>query len=128
MTTDQTVYEAVGGDQFFVELVERFYAGVAQDNSFLAMYPNPDDLTDAKKHLAQFLIQYWGGPTTYSEGRGHPRLRVRHVPFTIGQAERDTWITHMDAALDAASGLDPEIATRLREYFAMAADHLINDG
>lgn len=128
MTAEQTVYEAVGGEQFFVDLAERFYDGVQADTALLAMYPNPNDLTDAKKHLAQFLIQYWGGPTTYSDLRGHPRLRMRHMPFTIGQAERDAWMTHMEAAVSSAEGLDPAIADRLREYFAMAADHLINAG
>lgn len=126
MTSPSTVYEAVGGESFFVELTERFYAGVAADESLLAMYPNPDDLTSAKLHLAQFLIQYWGGPTTYSDTRGHPRLRMRHMPFAIGPAERDAWLRHMKLAVDAADGLDEELSTRLMDYFTMAADHLIN--
>lgn len=126
MSEAQTVYDAVGGDQFFHTLAERFYEGVATDPPLLALYPNPQDLTDATVHLAQFLIQYWGGPMTYSEQRGHPRLRMRHHPFVIGQAERDAWVRHMSAALDRAEGLDPQIDTRMREYFAMAADHLIN--
>lgn len=126
MTSQQTVYEAVGGDTFFEQLVERFYAGVAADAELLAMYPKPDDLTDAKRHLAQFLIQYWGGPTTYSDQRGHPRLRMRHMPFTIGQAERDAWLRHMMAALDGAEDMDPVIAQQMQAYFVNAADHLIN--
>ncbi|MEM7272867.1 MAG: globin [Actinomycetota bacterium] len=122
----QTVYEAVGGDPFFETLAERFYEGVATDPELLALYPTPDDLSDATRHLAQFLIQYWGGPTTYSDQRGHPRLRMRHHPFVIGQAARDGWVRHMSAALDRAEGLDPEIEARMREYFDMAATHLIN--
>ncbi len=128
MSAQQTIYEAVGGEPFFVGLAERFYAGVAEDPELLAMYPQPDDLTDAKKHLARFLMQYWGGPTTYSEERGHPRLRMRHMPFTIGQAERDAWMRHMTAAVESAEDLHPEIAERFMEYFANAADHLINSG
>ncbi len=126
MTSSQTVYEAVGGEPFFHALAERFYAGVAADAELLAMYPQPDDLTDAKKHLAQFLVQYWGGPTTYSDHRGHPRLRMRHMPFTIGPAERDAWLRHMAAAVDGADDLDPTIEKQLLDYFAMAAEHLVN--
>lgn len=128
MSSSQTVYEAVGGDAFFEGLAERFYAGVAADAELLAMYPNPDDLTDAKKHLAQFLVQYWGGPTTYSDNRGHPRLRMRHMPFTIGTTERDAWLRHMTAAVASAEDLDPEIEKQLLDYFAMAAEHLLNAG
>ncbi len=126
MDTAETVYEAVGGEPFFNELVERFYAGVAADPELLAMYPKPDDLADAKKHLAQFLVQYWGGPTTYSDSRGHPRLRMRHMPFRIGPAERDAWLRHMTAAVAGAVDLDRAIAGRLLDYFDMAAQHLVN--
>ncbi|MGH1489513.1 MAG: globin [Acidimicrobiales bacterium] len=126
MSSEQTVYELVGGETFFAELAERFYAGVSADAELLSMYPQPDDLTDAKKHLAQFLVQYWGGPTTYSDQRGHPRLRMRHGPFTIGVAERDAWLRHMSAAVASAEGLDPAIAQRLMDYFTMAAEHLLN--
>ncbi len=126
MSSEQSVYDAVGGDAFFEALVERFYAGVADDPELLALYPRPDDLTDAKAHLAQFLIQYWGGPTTYSDTRGHPRLRMRHGPFVIGEPERDAWLRHMGAAVASAEGLDQELATRLMDYFTMAANHMIN--
>ena len=78
-----------------------------------------------ERHLALFLGQYWGGPTTYSDQRGHPRLRMRHAPFTVGRAERDAWYGHMAEAV-ATSGAPPEIADRLLEYFAMAADHMVN--
>ncbi len=123
-----TVYEAVGGAPFFEGLADRFYTGVAADPELLAMYPDPEDLTDAKRHLALFLMQYWGGPTTYSDDRGHPRLRMRHMPFRIGQAERDAWMRHMTAAVTASPDLDPELERRFMDYFSMAADHLINAG
>ena len=126
MSEQVTVYEAVGGEPFFFALAQRFYDGVAGDPDLLALYPTPDDLGDAITHLAQFLVQYWGGPTTYSDHRGHPRLRMRHLPFTIGPAERDAWLRHMAAAVDSADGLDPAIAARFMDYFTMAADHLVN--
>ncbi len=126
MSSSETVYDAVGGEAYFESLAERFYAGVASDPDLLAMYPKPDDLTDAKKHLAQFLVQYWGGPTTYSDHRGHPRLRMRHMPFTIGPTERDAWLRHMAAAVESSDGLDPSIAKQLMDYFTMAAEHLLN--
>lgn len=121
-----TVYEAVGGDRFFEELVDRFYAGVADDPLLLPLYPEQDDLSGAKERLALFLIQYWGGPTTYSDARGHPRLRMRHAPYLIGQAERDAWMARMTEAVEEADGLHPELVTRFLDYFNMAADHLIN--
>lgn len=120
---DISVYEAVGGMPFFVALVDRFYARVAKDIMLRPLYP--DDLGPPAEHLALFLAQYWGGPTTYSEGRGHPRLRMRHAPFVIGQRERDHWMAAMLAALDEAE-LAPELHQRLVDYFTMAADHLIN--
>ncbi|MEM9562875.1 MAG: globin [Actinomycetota bacterium] len=121
-----TIYEAVGGHRFFEELVDRFYAGVADDPILLPLYPEQEDLTGAKERLTLFLCQYWGGPTTYSDTRGHPRLRMRHHPFTIGTAERDAWLAHMTVAVDEAEDLHPEVAARFHQYFAMAADHLIN--
>ena len=121
-----TVYDAVGGHRFFEELVDRFYAGVADDPILLPLYPEQDDLTGAKERLTLFLVQYWGGPTTYSDTRGHPRLRMRHFPFTIGVAERDAWLTRMDEALAGADDLDPELVQRFHDYFAMAAEHLVN--
>ncbi len=123
---EMTVYEAVGGDPFFVALVDRFYAGVADDPVLLPLYPEQDDLTGAKERLALFLIQYWGGPTTYSDTRGHPRLRMRHAPYVIGQAERDAWMARMTEAIEGADELHPELAARFLEYFTMAADHLVN--
>ena len=121
------VHDAVGGGPFFAELVERFYEGVAGDPLLRPMYP--EDLTASKAHLALFLQQYWGGPGTYSEERGHPRLRLRHAPFVIGEAERDAWLRHMLAALDAlvaAHGTPPELEGRIRSHLVDAADFLVN--
>jgi hemoglobin len=123
-TPAASLYALVGGDQWFVDLVDRFYAGVEGDPLLRPLYP--DDLTDAKAHLTGFLVQYWGGPSTYSEARGHPRLRMRHVNFAIGVDQRDAWVRHMMAAVRAA-GLAPEVETAVVDYFEMAATHLIND-
>jgi hemoglobin len=124
---ERNVHDAVGGEGFFVDLVERFYQRVASDLLLRPLYP--DDLTDSKRHMALFLQQYWGGPGTYSEERGHPRLRQRHMPFVISEAERDAWFAHMTAALDAVvveRGIDPEIEAQMIDYFAHAADFLVN--
>ncbi|HEY1118959.1 MAG TPA: globin [Acidimicrobiales bacterium] len=122
-----SVHQAVGGDEFFVELVERFYAGVAEDPVMRPMYP--DDLTEPKRHLAGFLIQFWGGSQAYSEERGHPRLRMRHVPFRIGPAERDAWFRHMVGALNSLveeRDILPEAETAMRDYFQMSAEAMRN--
>ena len=119
----QTAFERWGGDAFFTDLVERFYDGVVADPVLRPLYP--DDLTDSKAHLAQFLMQYWGGPRRYSEERGHPRLRMRHAPFAIGTRESDAWLRHMTAAVHAA-GLPPADESELLDYLAMAARSLIN--
>lgn len=124
---DRSVHDAVGGEGFFVELVERFYRRVASDLLLRPLYP--DDLTGSKRHLALFLQQYWGGPGTYSEERGHPRLRQRHMPFVIGEPERDAWFGHMSAALDAVvvdRGIDPAIEAQMLAYFHDTADFLVN--
>ena len=101
MTDEISLYEAAGGMPFFESLVDRFYAGVATDPVLLAIYPDPDDLTNARRRLTLFLAQYWGGPRTYDAERGHPRLRMRHAPFAIGPAERDAWLAHMGEAITA---------------------------
>ena len=122
-----TLSERVGGEPFFVDLVNRFYLGVAGDPLLRPMYP--DDLNESSRHLALFLLQYWGGPGTYSEERGHPRLRMRHVPFVIGPAERDAWLRHMLGALlelEASSRITTADALEFREYLEMAANSLIN--
>jgi hemoglobin len=124
---EQSVHDAVGGAAFFDALVERFYRGVASDVLLRPLYP--DDLTSSRRHLALFLVQYWGGPTTYDEERGHPRLRMRHAPFVITEAERDAWLRHMDDALGAVAaerGVDAALVARLRAYFVEAADFLVN--
>jgi hemoglobin len=121
------LYDAVGGQPFFDELIERFYRGVESDPVLRPLYP--DDLTGPKRHLALFLGQYWGGPTTYSDERGHPRLRMRHAPFVIREAERDAWLRHMAAALDSLvveRDVHPAIEARMLDYFGMAADGMIN--
>jgi hemoglobin len=119
------VYEAAGGMPFFESLVDRFYEGVAADPVLLRLYPDPDDLTDARHRLALFLAQYWGGPSTYHEERGHPRLRMRHAPFAIGPEERDHWLAHMRAALDALAPA-PEVREKFDEYLTFAAESMRN--
>jgi hemoglobin len=121
-----TLYEAVGGSPFFAALVDRFYEGVEHDPVLLALYPDRSDLVGARRRLTTFLVQYWGGPTTYNDERGHPRLRMRHLPFHIGPAERDLWLGHMRAAIDAVTD-DDAVRTILRDYFEPAAEHLRND-
>jgi hemoglobin len=117
-------FERAGGEQTFRLLVQRFYAGVAMDPLLRPLYPE-EDLEPAADRLALFLIQYWGGPTTYSQARGHPRLRMRHAPFVIGEAERDAWLRHMREALDSLD-LPEDVATRLWDYLTMAAESMRN--
>jgi hemoglobin len=122
-----TLFDRVDGGQFFVDLVDRFYLGVAGDPLLRPLYP--DDLSESRDHLALFLMQYWGGPATYNERRGHPRLRMRHVPFVIGPAERDAWLRHMRHAVDQmveTNDLLTSDAEELHAYFDMAAHSLVN--
>ncbi len=126
MQEGATVYQVVGGMPFFEALTDRFYDGVATDPILLEVYPTPEDLGPARRHLALFLAQYWGGPNAYDELRGHPRLRMRHHPFSIGPEERDRWLFHMQEALDAMAP-PPEIHAELMEYFRMAAEALRNE-
>jgi len=121
--TKPSLYERVGGEAFFTELVDRFYDGVESDPLLRPMYP--EDLSASRRHLTLFLMQYWGGPTTYSEERGHPRLRRRHAPHQIDAAARDAWLAHMRGALDAAT-LDELDRQTLRGYLEMAAAQLRN--
>jgi hemoglobin len=125
VTEEISLYDAAGGMPFFESLVDRFYDGVAADPDLLAVYPEPDDLSGARHRLTLFLAQYWGGPTTYDEERGHPRLRMRHAPFAIGPNERDAWLRHMREAI-AWTDPPPGVAARLHEYFDMAADAMRN--
>ena len=117
-----TLYDRVGGEPFFVDLVDGFYLGVAGDPLLRPLYP--EDLTESSRHLALFLMQYWGGPSTYGEQRGHPRLRMRHAPFVIGPAERDAWLRHMERALarlESEGRIGGPDAAELRSYLDMAA-------
>lgn len=123
-----TYYDAMGGHAAFAAIVRRFYARVAADAEFRAMYPE-EDLGPAEERLRMFLEQYWGGPTTYSERRGHPRLRMRHLPFAVTPSARDTWLRHMTAAVEetaAEQGMDPQMKTILLDYLTRAADAMIN--
>ena len=118
------MYERVGGTPFFEQLTRRFYEGVAADPVLRPLYPD-DDLEAARQRLCGFLVQYWGGPADYSAQRGHPRLRMRHAPFVIGEAERDAWLTHMIAAVEAAA-LSPLDETQMLTYFRASATHMVN--
>ena len=117
-------YELVGGEPTFRALVDEFYAGVGDDPVLRPLYPDPD-LRSASLRLRLFLIQYWGGPNTYSEQRGHPRLRMRHAPFRIGIQERDAWLRQMRRALDKLN-LPAEQDATLWDYLERAAYHMVN--
>ncbi len=119
-----SVYDAAGGEETFRRLVEHFYAGVAADPVLRPLYPEAD-LSGAAERLTLFLIQYWGGPNTYSARRGHPRLRMRHVPFTIGRRERDAWLHHMTAAVESLE-LQTNVRKALLDYFETASTAMIN--
>ncbi|MGY1617044.1 globin [Geodermatophilus sp. SYSU D00691] len=120
----RTFYEEIGGHPTFVRLVARFYEGVRHDPVIAPLYPQ-DDWDGAEVRLRGFLEQYWGGPTTYSQERGHPRLRMRHAPFAIGPAERDAWLRHMRDAVDSLGLTDEQDAT-LWGYLEMAARSMQN--
>src|ERR1700749_436914 len=122
--TTVSFYEAVGGEETFTRLVHRFYEEVAADPVLRPVYAT-EDLGPAGEHLRLFLIQYWGRPPTYNELRGHPRLRMRHVRFHIGETERDLWLKHMRTALDELS-LPAELDAPLWDYLVMAAHSLVN--
>src|SRR4051795_10186579 len=119
-----TFYAEIGGGPTFRALVARFYAGGREDPILRPMSP-PDDWAGAETRLRLFLEQYWGGPRTYSENRGHPRLRMRHAPFAVDEAARDAWLRHMTDAVRSA-GLPPEVEHEVLAYFDNAATHLIN--
>jgi hemoglobin len=124
MTDEPTLYEAAGGMPFFEALVARFYDAVATDPILRPVYPEPN-LVGAQHRLTLFLAQYWGGPSTYDDERGHPRLRMRHAPFAIGPRERDAWLARMREAI-AWSDPPPHVAERLDRYFDMAAEAMRN--
>ena len=119
-----TLYDLVGGEETFRRLVARFYAGVRDDPVLRPLYPE-QDLGPAEERLRMFLVQYWGGPRTYQERRGHPRLRMRHAPFAIGAAERDAWLRCMRIAVDE-SGIEEPYRAQLWQYLEMAANSLMN--
>lgn len=132
MTSESTalsLFSRVGGMPFFERLVDAFYEGVATDDVLAPLYPEYPDFTGARHRLTLFLAQYWGGPTTYLEERGHPRLRMRHMPFHVGPLERDRWLLHMATAVEVVcdEAVPPEIAGELMGYFVPAAEHLRND-
>jgi hemoglobin len=120
----QTPYDAMGGEPTFRRLVARFYAEVARDEVLRAVYPE-EDLRAAEERLALFLMQYWGGPQTYMQQRGHPRLRMRHAPFRIGPRERDAWLRAMRVAVDEADIAEPH-RRQLWDYFESTAAHMMN--
>jgi hemoglobin len=119
-----TFYAAVGGEPTFRKLVDEFYAGVADDPVLRPLYPE-ENLGPAAERLRMFLEQYWGGPGTYSQLRGHPRLRMRHAPFRVGAAERDAWLSHMRHAVDSLE-LAPDLRDPLWEYLERAAMFMVN--
>ncbi|WP_186383236.1 globin [Amycolatopsis acidiphila] len=120
----QSFYDAVGGEPTFRKIVARFYAEVAQDEILRPLYPE-EDLGPAEERLRLFLMQYWGGPHTYSDRRGHPRLRMRHAPFKVGPMQRDAWLRAMRIAVDEA-GLPPALEQQLWQYLEMAAQSMLN--
>jgi hemoglobin len=119
-----TPYDDFGGEEFFTALVADFYRGVADDPVLRPMYPEAD-LGPAERRLRLFLMQYWGGPGTYSEERGHPRLRMRHAPFPVDEQARDRWLAHMRAALDARQ-LPAELDQQMWQYLTSAAHAMVN--
>jgi hemoglobin len=124
VTATESFYEAVGGEATFRRIVARFYEEVSKDELLRPLYPD-EDLGPAEEKLRLFLMQYWGGPHTYSEQRGHPRLRMRHAPFVIGPLQRDAWLRCMRVAVDE-SDLDEQHRKQLWEYLEMAAHSLMN--
>ncbi|HEX7659782.1 MAG TPA: globin [Pseudonocardiaceae bacterium] len=124
MASPETFYEAVGGEETFRRLVTAFYARVAVDEVLRPLYPE-EDLGPAAERLRLFLVQYWGGPNTYSQRRGHPKLRMRHAPFTIGTRERDAWIAAMRGAVEETQVPEPYRA-QLWQYLEMAANAMMN--
>jgi hemoglobin len=119
-----TFYDAVGGEATFRRLVDKFYEGVATDPLLRPMYPE-EDLGPAAERLTLFLVQYWGGPNTYSASRGHPRLRIRHAPFQVDLAARDAWLLHMKTAVDSLGLPEPQRVT-LWDYLERAAYFMVN--
>jgi hemoglobin len=121
---EQSLFDAVGGEEFFVKLVDGFYVGIESDEVLRQMYVD-QDLTESRRHLTLFLQQYWGGPSIYQAERGHPRLRMRHMPFVIDDDARDRWIYHMHASLSQIE-MDEALRDQLWTYLVSAAHSLVN--
>ena len=121
---DKTYYERVGGEPTFRKLISEFYKGVATDPPLRDLYPE-EDLGPAEERLRMFMEQYWGGPKTYQEQRGHPRLRMRHMHYAVTPAQRDRWLHHMLNAVDTLD-LEPAEDAEMRDYLTRAADFLVN--
>ncbi|MFM9094627.1 MAG: globin [Acidimicrobiaceae bacterium] len=126
LSSDSSLYDQVGGLSFFERLVDRFYEGVATDEVLIVLYEDQKNLVKARQHLTWFLAQYWGGPMLFNENRGHPKLRMRHMPFHIGNLERDRWLVHMLTAVNELV-TDDGVRATMTEYFVKAAEHLRND-
>jgi hemoglobin len=124
VTDEATLFDAIGGEPTFRRLVDRFYEGVAKDPLLRPMYPE-EDLGPAADRLTLFLMQYWGGPNTYSATRGHPRLRMRHAPFKVDPIARDAWLLHMREAVDSLE-LAETYKTTLWDYLERAAYFMVN--
>jgi hemoglobin len=120
----RALYDAVGGEPTFRALIGRFFQRVPEDEVLRAVYPQ-DDLEGAEERLRLFLMQYWGGPQTYMEQRGHPRLRMRHAPFVVGEAERVAWLREMRAALDETEIPEP-YRGHMWDHFESTAAHMVN--
>ncbi|MFP5253618.1 MAG: globin [Actinomycetes bacterium] len=120
----QTFYDEIGGYPTIAKIVDRFYEGVAGDEVLRPLYPE-EDLGPAAERFTLFLVQYWGGPTTYSDSRGHPRLRMRHAPFAVTPQARDHWLTHFRTGLDEAN-LTPEQDAKFWDYVTHAAQFMVN--
>lgn len=130
VSTERSVFDIVGRE-FFDALVDAFYDGVEHDAVLISLYPDGADTAGARRRLAMFLAQYWGGPHDYLQERGHPRLRMRHNEFRIGGIERDHWLMHMASAIEEVSGrIEPDhreaVVTELARYMVNAAEHLRN--
>jgi hemoglobin len=121
---ETTFYDAIGGYPTIASIVDRFYAGVAEDEVLRPLYPEAD-LGPAQERFTLFLVQYWGGPTTYSERRGHPRLRMRHAPFAVTPLAKEHWLRHFRAGLDEVA-LPPELDAQFWDYVTHAAQFMVN--
>lgn len=118
-----TIYELIGGEDTIRRMVDAFYARMETDPLLRPMFP--ENMTDGKRRQFLFLVQFFGGPQQYAEERGHPRMKMRHGPFSIGPAERDAWLTHMLAAIDE-TGIEEPMRTLMRDYFVRTAEHMMN--